>query len=530
MKCKISCSFGEVIDKITILKIKKNKATSKECLKNINNELNTIQNEISYSKKKDILFNDLYNVNKKLWELEDLIREKSSMCEYDKQFIECAKNIHIMNDKRYEIKKEINNKYKSNIKEEKIYNIKNDLKNNDDIKNLENCKNCFNNGNYIFGKNIIDKLRNKYKNYQLYDKLFVEIFFTGSIYDSFNGVEDKYINITNSIIKDIDNLNIQEELKKYCKLSYSYICLEKNDYKNCYLYLNYINSIQGPNINSDTMSFFNKNDKNKLLLVYDGGGIGDKIMFSRFLIPLSEKYIDNNIVFIVNDNLCWMFKLIFKDCKNINIVGYKFKHLINNFNYHCNLISLIYYLSYEYNNIFFKPLLENMSISITDSCKNIINNIKKNTYIINWKGSSENTHEKNNRSISLYELIPLFKLDNINWIVITKNITKEEFKILNKYKINCYGDSIDNEKSFYDSISIMKNVKGVITTDTSIAHISLNLNITTYVLLTKYCEWRWKSNNNKTTWYPNAILIRQNKQNNWNNVIDNLSNIIVKSN
>ena len=371
MKCKISCSFGEVIDKISILEIKKIKATNKESLKNINNELNVIKKEIPSSKIKDELFINLYNVNKILWELEDFIRKKSSMGEYDKQFIECAKNIHIMNDKRYEIKKKINNKYKSNIKEEKIYNIENKFKNIHDIKTLEKCKNCFDNGNYIIGKDIIDNLRNKYKNNKLYNDLFVEIFFTGSIYDSFIGVEDKYINITNSILKDMDNVNIKEELKKYCKLSYAHICLGNNDYKNGYLYLKYINSIQGPNIDSDTMSFFNKNDKNKLLLLYDGGGIGDKIMLSRFLIPLSEKYIDNNIVFIVNDNLCWMFNLMFKDYKNINIVSYNFKHLINNFNHHCNLLSLMYYLNYEYNTIFFKPLLENINILPSDNCKKI---------------------------------------------------------------------------------------------------------------------------------------------------------------
>ena len=124
----------------------------------------------------------------------------------------------------------------------------------------------------------------------------------------------------------------------------------------------------------------------------------------------------------------------------------------------------------------------------------------------------------------------MFKLKNINWIVITKDITEKEREFLNINNINYYGDIIDQEYSFYDSINIIKNVKGIITTDTSIAHVSLNLNITTYILLSKYSDWRWNttSENNKLNWYPNAHLIRQNKIHDWSNVIESLLNIIKK--
>ena len=74
MNCKISCSFGEVVDKVTILKIKSKKITNEGALKNIILELKTIQEEIPLVNKNDELFNDLQNINQKLWILEIILR------------------------------------------------------------------------------------------------------------------------------------------------------------------------------------------------------------------------------------------------------------------------------------------------------------------------------------------------------------------------------------------------------------------------------------------------------------------------
>ena len=113
MKCKISCSFGEVVDKLTILKIKEKKAINDEILYNIRNEMNAICSEIKEVNNTDPLFSELFNINNKLWILEDLIREKSRKQEYDPQYILYSENIHKTNDKRYEIKRKINSKYDS---------------------------------------------------------------------------------------------------------------------------------------------------------------------------------------------------------------------------------------------------------------------------------------------------------------------------------------------------------------------------------------------------------------------------------
>ena len=130
--------------------------------------------------------------------------------------------------------------------------------------------------------------------------------------------------------------------------------------------------------------------------------------------------------------------------------------------------------------------------------------------------------------MNLINAIPLFQINTIQWIVITKNISSQEKKILKKYNVKTYGNIIDKEKSFYDTISILRNVAGVVSTDTSLPHLSLSLGIKTYVLLTLGCEWRW-TREKTTNWYLDAILLRQKSLGDWKNPISELKTILTET-
>ena len=122
MKCTIECSYGEIIDKITILKIKLEKVKNEDQHKNISKEYESLKKWIKQDDTTfDQYFNELYTTNKKLWDLEDNIRDKSNKKIYDKSYIEYAEQIHITNDHRYLVKSKLNNTYNSDLKEEKIY-------------------------------------------------------------------------------------------------------------------------------------------------------------------------------------------------------------------------------------------------------------------------------------------------------------------------------------------------------------------------------------------------------------------------
>ena len=118
-------SAGELVDKITILEIKKEKITNKEKLVEIKKELDSLTNTFNKSIKKNInletLTKELENVNLKLWDIEDKIRESEKKQGFGKEFIELARNVYKFNDERAKIKLKINEALGSNIKEVKSY-------------------------------------------------------------------------------------------------------------------------------------------------------------------------------------------------------------------------------------------------------------------------------------------------------------------------------------------------------------------------------------------------------------------------
>ena len=116
-------SLGELIDKITILEIKKEHIQENKKLKNINKELGSLK-KILLDANLHIdskLINQLKKVNNILWNIEDEIRIKENDKEFDNEFIKLARSVYKENDKRALIKEEINYTYNSELIEEKYY-------------------------------------------------------------------------------------------------------------------------------------------------------------------------------------------------------------------------------------------------------------------------------------------------------------------------------------------------------------------------------------------------------------------------
>lgn len=125
MSVNIEISIGEFFDKITILEIKKERIHDEAKLENINKELdalNELLEQLPFSRA-DIQqeFDELKAINEKLWVIEDDIRDKESGKEFDQAFIDLARSVYFTNDKRSDVKREINLKLGSNFIEEKSY-------------------------------------------------------------------------------------------------------------------------------------------------------------------------------------------------------------------------------------------------------------------------------------------------------------------------------------------------------------------------------------------------------------------------
>lgn len=121
MKYTIQCSYGEIIDKLTILEIKLSKCNNEKQKINIKNEYDVLKQYKQCGMQIGELYEELRSINQILWDYEDKIRIKSRLKEFDREYISISEQIHIHNDLRYEIKKRISLLSNSYIVEEKIY-------------------------------------------------------------------------------------------------------------------------------------------------------------------------------------------------------------------------------------------------------------------------------------------------------------------------------------------------------------------------------------------------------------------------
>ena len=126
----VEISYGELLDKISILEIKKERINDSEKLKFINNDLNLLKIQMhKVTKPKNFkgdeklkkLFLSLKEINAKLWVVEDDKRICEKNSDFGEKFIKLSRNVHFLNDERSKIKLEINNLTDSKIKEVKQY-------------------------------------------------------------------------------------------------------------------------------------------------------------------------------------------------------------------------------------------------------------------------------------------------------------------------------------------------------------------------------------------------------------------------
>jgi len=125
MEVNVVVSLGELVDKITILEIKKKNINDKEKIEKINFELNNLLAKLKKLEIETEAFKDLKtrlkNVNQELWIIEDDIRKLEKEKTFNQDFINLARSVYFTNDKRFELKNQINTLFNSAVAEVKSY-------------------------------------------------------------------------------------------------------------------------------------------------------------------------------------------------------------------------------------------------------------------------------------------------------------------------------------------------------------------------------------------------------------------------
>ena len=124
-KILVEVSIGELLDKISILEIKKDKIKDTDKLKFINEEYKILKSEFDKNVKSDVtldkLFDVLKEINSRLWVIEDDKRLCEKNSDFGDNFVKLSRDVHLLNDNRAKLKLEINNYTGSKIKEIKEY-------------------------------------------------------------------------------------------------------------------------------------------------------------------------------------------------------------------------------------------------------------------------------------------------------------------------------------------------------------------------------------------------------------------------
>jgi transcriptional regulator of nitric oxide reductase len=122
---QVPVSPGEVLDKITILEIKSERMSDPDKVANVRRELALLRETWAQAVTEDDVIRRLHaelkEINETLWDIEDHIRDKERAREFDERFIELARSVYFTNDRRSEVKKQLNLHLGSQIIEEKSY-------------------------------------------------------------------------------------------------------------------------------------------------------------------------------------------------------------------------------------------------------------------------------------------------------------------------------------------------------------------------------------------------------------------------
>ena len=257
--------------------------------------------------------------------------------------------------------------------------------------------------------------------------------------------------------------------------------------------------------------------RDKTVLVWSEQGFGDTFNFARYIQLLSN--LKCNVYFEIHPSLINLFT----PTKGVKFIS-SLKEVKEKIDFQCPLVSLPLLFNTNLKSI---PPIGNL-IAIdpvkSEKWKTILGAKTAPRVGIAWSSIS-NFLRDSKRSLRLSDLIN-FLPNNLEYICLQKEIKAEDHDIFKSQNlIKFYGDDFSN---FSDTAALIDNVDLVVSTCTSIPHLSCSLSKPTYILLSHVPDWRWLLRDDSSPWYPSARLLRQSTRGNWSVPLNALRNHLLK--
>lgn len=259
---------------------------------------------------------------------------------------------------------------------------------------------------------------------------------------------------------------------------------------------------------TDFPSWQGENLRGRRLLVFSEQGLGDSIQFARYLTTLEA--MGAKILFQCPQVLHRLFRHA-----GLNAELVTADDAITRCDFQVALMSLPQLLP----NAGAKPL--SLTLPTAQKQPPVGGDATLNVGLI-WAGNPDH-HRDHERSISLSRLAPLLAVPRTAFFALQHGPAGAQVDALGwRQQMPDYGDTAD----FYDAATNIQAMDVVISIDSALAHLAASLGKPTWIMVSDPPDWRWHRGSNGSRWYPTVRLFRQTERNNWDNVIEDLTDAL----
>lgn len=256
-----------------------------------------------------------------------------------------------------------------------------------------------------------------------------------------------------------------------------------------------------------------KDCKDKVLFVFGDQGIGDQLMFIRYLPFLAKRF--KQVKLMINESIITLFERSFKDLKNI-----KYYPISENFPTYDKSVFLAntpYYLKKRFNEIPFpKGYLKADEEKIKEYKEKYFNTNKLKIGIC-WEAGGIGLKEAIHRTLNVELFEDIINNDNAEVYSLQVNPSLNNYK-----KYSNLTDLGSTFKDFDDTAAALMNLDVFVTVDTSVANLAGAMGVKTFMILPYCADWRWFDNTETTEWYNSVRLFKQNENEDWKTVFNKL--------